>query len=137
MDTGPSRRLLFYVWQRCRCEEEGDVEEILRERQVDQVSQAEECEKVRDPPPGALNGQESAPGDERQVDLLTPPVTAGLLGYYLKGILIDRSVGEPTDLVCSELGDIELSSLGCICKSVFEDASNGTSEKGCQLSWRR
>ena len=90
------------------------------------MGEAEESEEIRDLAPHALDGQENTPGHQSQVDLLSPPEPARLLGNNLKGILVDRRVCQPTDPVDCDLSSIRVGDVSEVCGAVSRDIAEDT-----------
>lgn len=88
------------------------------------MSEAEEREKIGDLAPHAFDGQEYTPRDQSQVDLLSPPEPARLLGNNLEGILVDWRVCQPADPVDCEFSGIEVCDCevcGAVPRDIIED----------------
>lgn len=92
------------------------------------MGEAEEREEVRDLAPHAFDGQENTPRDQSQVDLLSPPEPARLLGNNLKGILVDWRICQPADPVDCELSSIRVGGIceirGAVPRDIIEDAAD-------------
>lgn len=92
------------------------------------MGQAEEREEIGNLAPHTLNSQEHTPGDQSQVDLLSPPESARLLGNNLEGILVDRSICQPADPVDCELSSIRVSGIceirRAVSRDIIEDAAD-------------
>ena len=69
------------------------VEQVLGERQVDQMRQRKEGPEEWNVSPPSLNSEKQAPGQGRLVDLLPPPEPAGFLHDNLGCVGVEGRVG--------------------------------------------
>lgn len=92
------------------------------------MGEAEEREEVRDLAPHAFDGQDNTPRDQSQVDLLSPPEPARLLGNNLKGILVDWGICQPAYPIDCELSGIRVGDIcqvrGTVFRDIIEDAAD-------------